>query len=146
VETITLAQAVKNVTEIVKGESEIRTLTMSAFDLWFAIAFAICSGTFTVSALETATGTSCKTQVSKMRRIFKAMDKSKKFTSDINANKFSDLNSAYEASAQYVNKAKTSRKQSSKLDRAKTWAMTKTLAELNVLEQAIKAAKIAKRK
>jgi hypothetical protein len=32
------------------------------------------------------------------------------------------------------------------LDKAKTWAMTKTLAELNVLEQAIKAAKIAKRK
>ena len=81
-----------------------------------------------------------------MRRIFKAMDKSKKFTADINANVFSDLNSAYEASAKYANKAKTSRKKTSKLDKAKTWAMTKTIAELNLLEKAIKAAKIAKAK
>jgi hypothetical protein len=146
VETITLAQAIKSVALATKLEANINKLSVNAFDLWFEIGRAVYEGKFTVKALEVATETSCSVQVSKVRKVLKAMSNSKKFSALVSADAFTSLDKAYEASAKYVGKVKTSRKQTSKLDKAKTWAMTKTLAELNVLEQAIKAAKIAKRK
>lgn len=144
--TITLAQAIEKVVTATSNQNAIDKLLVSNFDLWFDIARAVYEGNFTVKALETATAKSCKVQVSKASRVLKAMKNSKVFASQISANKYGSLELAYVASAQYAKKAKTSRKKMSKLDKAKTWAMTKTIAELTVLEQAIKAAKIAKAK
>jgi hypothetical protein len=146
VDSITLAKAVENVALANSNQKLLDAMSLKTFDLWFEVGRAVYEGNFTVKALETATAKSCKVQVSKASRVLKAMKNSKVFACQISANKYGSLELAYVASAQYANKAKTSRKKMSKLDKAKTWAMTKTIAELTVLEQAIKAAKLAKTK
>jgi hypothetical protein len=146
VETITLAQAIAKVALTTKNQATLDRLSLTQFDLWFEIGRAVYEGKFTVSELEKATETSCSTQISKVKKVLTAMTVSTKFANAINADKFSSLENAYKESLQYVGKKKTSRKKKTKLEKATTWAMTKSLTDLDILEDAIKAAKKAKRK
>ena len=146
VETITLAQAIAKVALTTKNQATLDRLSLTQFDLWFEIGRAVYEGKFTVAELEKATETSCSTQISKVKKVLTAMTVSTKFANAINADKFGSLEVAYKESLQYVGKTKTSRKKLSKLDKATTWAMTKSLTDLDILETAIKAARKAKRK
>jgi hypothetical protein len=146
VETITLAQAIAKVALTTKNQATLDRLSLTQFDLWFEIGRSVYEGKFTVKALEIATETSCATQVTKVRKVLKAMDKSKAYRNMIDNDKFTSLELAYVTACKYVGKVKTSRAKVTPLQAKTTWAMTKTIAELNLLEKAIKAAKIAKAK
>ena len=140
-----MADALAYAKEAKTAQSSVDAITLTIFDMWFGIGYAIASGMFTAASFNNASKNVYKAQVSKIGKVMKAMH-NKQYANMVNANKFVTLNEAYEAAGKYVGKVSTSRKKLSKAQKFEAWASMKTLSDLRAMKVAIDKAIKAKAK
>ena len=140
-----MADALAYAKEAKTAQASVDAITLTIFDMWFGIGYAIASGMFTAASFNNASKNVYKAQVSKIGKVMKAMH-NKQYANMVNANKFVTLNEAYEAAGKYVGKVSTSRKKMSKAQKFEAWASMKTLSDLRAMKVAIDKAIKAKAK
>lgn len=140
-----MADALAYANEAKTAQASVDAITLTIFDMWFGIGYAIASGMFTAASFNNASKNVYKAQVSKIGKVMKAMH-NKQYANMVNANKFVTLNEAYEAAGKYVGKVSTSRKKLSKAQKFEAWASMKTLSDLRAMKVAIDKAIKAKAK
>ena len=140
-----MADALAYANEAKTAQASVDAITLTIFDMWFGIGYAIASGMFTAASFNNASKNVYKAQVSKVGKVMKAMH-NKQYANMVNANKFVTLNEAYEAAGKYVGKVSTSRKKLSKAQKFEAWASMKTLSDLRAMKVAIDKAIKAKAK
>jgi arginine deiminase len=140
-----MADALSYAKQAKTAQASVDAITLTIFDMWFGIGYAIASGMFTAASFNNASNNIYKAQVSKVGKVMKAMH-NKQYANMVNANKFVTLNEAYEAAGKYVGKVKTSRKKMSKAQKYEAWASMKTLSDLRAMKVAIEKAIKAKAK
>lgn len=140
-----MADALAYAKEAKTAQASVDAITLTIFDMWFGIGYAIASGMFTAASFNNASKNVYKAQVSKIGKVMKAMH-NKQYANMVNANKFVTLNEAYEAAGKYVGKVSTSRKKLSKAQKFEAWASMKTLSDLRAMKVAIDKAIKAKAK
>lgn len=140
-----MADALSYAKQAKTAQASVDAITLTIFDMWFGIGYAIASGMFTAASFNNASNNIYKAQVSKIGKVMKAMH-NKQYANMVNANKFVTLNEAYEAAGSYVGKAKTSRKTMTKAEKYEAWANMKTLRDLRAMKLAIEKAIKAKAK
>ena len=140
-----MADALAYAQEAKTAQASVDAITLTIFDMWFGIGYAIASGMFTAASFNNASKNVYKAQVSKIGKVMKAMH-NKQYANMVNANKFVTLNEAYEAAGKYVGKVSTSRKKLSKAQKFEAWASMKTLSDLRAMKVAIDKAIKAKAK
>lgn len=140
-----MADALAYAQEAKTAQASVDAITLTIFDMWFGIGYAIASGMFTAASFNNASKNVYKAQVSKIGKVMKAMH-NKQYANMVNANKFVTLNEAYEAAGKYVGKVSTSRKKMSKAQKFEAWASMKTLSDLRAMKVAIDKAIKAKAK
>jgi arginine deiminase len=140
-----MADALAYAKQAKTAQASVDAITLTIFDMWFGIGYAIASGMFTAASFNNASKNVYKAQVSKIGKVMKAMH-NKQYANMVNANKFVTLNEAYEAAGKYVGKVKTSRKKMSKAQKYEAWASMKTLSDLRAMKVAIEKAIKAKAK
>jgi arginine deiminase len=140
-----MADALAYAKQAKTAQASVDAITLTIFDMWFGIGYAIASGMFTAASFNNASNNIYKAQVSKVGKVMKAMH-NKQYANMVNANKFVTLNEAYEAAGKYVGKVKTSRKKMSKAQKYEAWASMKTLSDLRAMKVAIEKAIKAKAK
>ena len=138
-----MADALAYAKEAKTAQASVDAITLTIFDMWFGIGYAIASGMFTAASFNNASKNVYKAQVSKIGKVMNAMH-NKQYANMVNANKFVTLNEAYEAAGKYVGKKKTSRKKLSKAQKYEAWANMKKLADLLDMKKAIDKAIAAK--
>jgi arginine deiminase len=140
-----MADALAYAKQAKTAQASVDAITLTIFDMWFGIGYAIASGMFTAASFNNASNNIYKAQVSKVGKVMKAMH-NRQYANMVNANKFVTLNEAYEAAGSYVGKVKTSRKKMSKAQKFEAWASMKTLSDLRAMKAAIDKAIKAKAK
>jgi arginine deiminase len=140
-----MADALAYAKQAKTAQASVDAITLTIFDMWFGIGYAIASGMFTAASFNNASKNIYKAQVSKVGKVMKAMH-NRQYANMVNANKFVTLNEAYEAAGKYVGKVKTSRKKMSKAQKFEAWANMKTLRDLRAMKLAIEKAIKAKAK
>ena len=140
-----MADALDYAKQAKTAQASVDAITLTIFDMWFGIGYAIASGMFTAASFNNASKNVYKAQVSKIGKVMKAMH-NKQYANMVNANKFVTLNEAYEAAGKYVGKVSTSRKKMSKAQKFEAWASMKTLSDLRAMKVAIDKAIKAKAK
>jgi arginine deiminase len=140
-----MADALSYAKQAKTAQASVDAITLTIFDMWFGIGYAIASGMFTAASFNNASNNIYKAQVSKIGKVMKAMH-NRQYANMVNANKFVTLNEAYEAAGKYVGKVKTSRKKMSKAQKYEAWASMKTLSDLRAMKVAIEKAIKAKAK
>jgi arginine deiminase len=140
-----MADALAYAKQAKTAQASVDAITLTIFDMWFGIGYAIASGMFTAASFNNASNNIYKAQVSKIGKVMKAMH-NRQYANMVNANKFVTLNEAYEAAGKYVGKVKTSRKKMSKAQKYEAWASMKTLSDLRAMKVAIEKAIKAKAK
>ena len=140
-----MADALAYAKQAKTAQASVDAITLTIFDMWFGIGYAIASGMFTAASFNNASKNIYKAQVSKVGKVMKAMH-NRQYANMVNANKFVTLNEAYEAAGKYVGKVKTSRKKMSKAQKFEAWASMKTLSDLRAMKAAIDKAIKAKAK
>jgi arginine deiminase len=140
-----MADALAYAKQAKTAQASVDAITLTIFDMWFGIGYAIASGMFTAASFNNASNNIYKAQVSKVGKVMKAMH-NRQYANMVNANKFVTLNEAYEAAGKYVGKVKTSRKKMSKAQKYEAWASMKTLSDLRAMKVAIEKAIKAKAK
>ena len=140
-----MADALAYAKQAKTAQASVDAITLTIFDMWFGIGYAIASGMFTAASFNNASKNVYKAQVSKVGKVMKAMH-NRQYANMVNANKFVTLNEAYEAAGKYVGKVKTSRKKMSKAQKYEAWASMKTLSDLRAMKVAIEKAIKAKAK
>jgi arginine deiminase len=140
-----MADALAYAKQAKTAQASVDAITLTIFDMWFGIGYAIASGMFTAASFNNASNNIYKAQVSKVGKVMKAMH-NRQYANMVNANKFVTLNEAYEAAGKYVGKVKTSRKKMSKAQKFEAWASMKTLSDLRAMKAAIDKAIKAKAK
>jgi arginine deiminase len=140
-----MADALSYAKQAKTAQASVDAITLTIFDMWFGIGYAIASGMFTAASFNNASNNIYKAQVSKVGKVMKAMH-NRQYANMVNANKFVTLNEAYEAAGKYVGKVKTSRKKMSKAQKYEAWASMKTLSDLRAMKVAIEKAIKAKAK
>lgn len=140
-----MADALDYAKQAKTAQASVDAITLTIFDMWFGIGYAIASGMFTAASFNNASKDVYKSQVSKIGKVMKAMH-NRQYANMVNANKFVTLNEAYEAAGKYVGKVSTSRKKMSKAQKFEAWASMKTLSDLRAMKVAIDKAIKAKAK
>jgi arginine deiminase len=140
-----MADALRYAEQAKTAQASVDAITLTIFDMWFGIGYAIASGMFTTASFNNASKNVYKAQVSKIGKVMKAMH-NRQYANMVNANKFVTLNEAYEAAGKYVGKVNTSRKKMSKAQKFEAWASMKTLSDLRAMKVAIDKAIKAKAK
>jgi hypothetical protein len=140
-----MADALDYAKQAKTAQASVDAITLTIFDMWFGIGYAIADGVFTAASFNNASKNIYKAQVSKIGKVMKAMH-NRQYANMVNANKFVTLNEAYEAAGKYVGKVKTSRKKMSKAQKFEAWASMKTLSDLRAMKAAIDKAIKAKAK
>jgi arginine deiminase len=140
-----MADALSYAQQAKTAQASVDAITLTIFDMWFGIGYAIADGVFTAASFNNASKNIYKAQVSKIGKVMKAMH-NRQYANMVNANKFVTLNEAYEAAGKYVGKVKTSRKKMSKAQKFEAWASMKTLSDLRAMKAAIDKAIKAKAK
>jgi len=131
-----LADALDYAKQAKTAQASVDAITLTIFDMWFGIGYAIASGVFTASSFNKASNDVYKAQVSKVGKVLRAMH-NKQYANLVNANKFVTLNEAYECAGKYVGKVKTSRKTMTKAEKFEAWANMKNLRDLRAMKVAI---------